>query len=46
MSKEDKTIFYSGRKDEIHKHGVGLVVSKDILVLSQLKEYAMYAIID
>lgn len=30
-TKEDKTIFFSGRQDERHENGVGFVVSDDML---------------
>jgi exonuclease III len=31
MKNDDKTIFYSGRKDGRHENGVGFVVSDDTL---------------
>jgi len=37
MKKENKTIFYSERKDGPHKNGVGFIVSDD--TLPQLKEF-------
>jgi hypothetical protein len=37
MKKDDKTIFYSGRKDGRHENGVGFVVSDD--TLPQVKKF-------
>lgn len=37
MKKEDKTIFYSGRKDGRHENGLGFIVSND--TLPQVKEF-------
>lgn len=37
MKKEDKTIFYNGRKDGKHENGVGFVVSED--ALPQVKKF-------